>query len=268
LAPGFFSDVRLSKNGRSCATCHDPKRAFTDGKKTPPGLSRNAPSLLYAAPQAAFFWDGRTATAATQAIAVIHSREEMGLTDEELSARTKLPIEKVGRALAAYEDTLVPATAPIDRFARGDESALTPRARAGFDVFVRARCTRCHVPPLFGGSRPTDFATPIFAALGVPKGPQLKELDPDRGRAAITADPKDERAFKTPSLRNAAKTAPYFHHGAFPTLESVLDFYLQGGGRGAGLDVPNQDPDVQKLALEPEERANILDFMRNALADD
>jgi cytochrome c peroxidase len=261
LGAKLFTDTRLSANGRSCASCHVPSRAFTDTKSK---VSRDAPSLLYAAPQAAFLWDGRLATASSQALFVIHSKDEMGITSEEIEKRVGIPADKVGRALAAYEETLVPANAPIDRFARGDEAALSPRSLAGFDVFVRARCSRCHVPPLFGGSRPTDFATPIYAVLGVPRAPDAKVLDDDRGRFHVTRDARDDRAFKTPHLRNVAKTAPYFHHGAFPTLDGVIAFYASGGGRALGLEV---DPDVRKLDLGDAERQDLLELLRVGLAD-
>jgi cytochrome c peroxidase len=153
-------------------------RGFADGLRVPRSLdpatplSRNTPTLLYAAPQASFLWDGRLATAWTQALRVLHAKAEMGIGPEALERRLKaddgyraafaeafpdgVSAENTGRALGAYEDAeLVPATAPIDRFARGDRGALDERMRAGFDVLAGVgRCTRCHVPPLFGGTRP------------------------------------------------------------------------------------------------------------------
>ncbi len=271
----LFTDPRLSESGRrSCASCHDPARSYADGRAFPISLLgtsdilRNTPSLLYVGAQSAFLWDGRVSTAAAQALHVIHSAGEMGLSRDLLKARLGDP-ETVGRALGAFEDAeLVPDNAPIDRFARGDRSALSPSAQRGFDVFAGpGRCARCHVPPLYGGTRPTDFAVTVYAVLGIPKTPAGKVLDADRGRAGVTQRAEDERSFKTPHLRNVARTAPYFHNGAFPTLESVVDFYALGGGRGLGLDVPNQDPDVQKLTLTREERRDLLEFMRMALTD-
>ena len=123
------------------------------------------------------------------------------------------------------------------------------------------------MPPFFGGSRPLDFAVPVFAVIGVPVSPAGHALDPDRGRALITHRAADERAFKTPTVRDVARTAPYFHHGRFARLEDVVAFYNKGGGRGFGLEVPNQDPDVRPLQLTAEEERALLVFLREALLD-
>jgi cytochrome c peroxidase len=290
LGQRLFHDKRLSRGDvRSCATCHDPARGFADGLPTPRSLDpavtlRHTPTLLYAPLHAAQMWDGRTLTPEQQALNVIHARAEMGLTAQELVEKlAALPAYRgaidpdpggdgastVARALVAFEnERLVPADAPIDRFARGEEGALSPDERAGLDVFAGAgRCTRCHVPPLFGGSRPRDFAVPVFAVLGVPADAKGKALDADRGRGAVTGRPADERSFKTPTARDVARTAPYFHHGRFATLEEVVDFYNRGGGRGLGLTVENQDPDVRPLKLTPEQTRVALVFMRTGLLD-
>jgi cytochrome c peroxidase len=265
--------------------------AYQDGLVAPvslvPGktLHRNTPSLLYAPLAARLTGDGRMLTADRQALSVIHTDAEMGLGDDELAkvlasnedyatrfraafGREVRP-EDVGTALAAFEaQTLVVGRAPIDRFARTG-SGLTSDARAGLDVFAgKGRCARCHVPPVWGGTRPPDFKVAVFSVLGVPSAPGSHELDPDPGRGGVTHQWADAHAFKVPTLRNIAKTAPYFHHGAFPTLEGVLDFYDQGGGRGAGLRVPNQDPDIRPLHLSAEEKRLLLAFMREALSDE
>jgi cytochrome c peroxidase len=229
-------------------------------------------------------WDGATLSPEAQALHVIHSRAEMGLDAADLSAKLsafpayrealrddtgQVSPARVAQALVAFEvEALVPADAPIDRFARGDEGALTAEQRRGLDVFVsKGRCARCHVPPFFGGSRPLDFAVPVFAVLGVPTSPTARVLDPDRGRALSTHRAADEHAFKTPTVRNVARTAPYFHHGRFARLEDVVAFYTLGGGRGLGLEVPNQDPDVRPLQLTAEEERALLVFLREALLD-
>jgi cytochrome c peroxidase len=188
---------------------------------------------------------------------------------DALAAPGKAPGERVADALAAFEtEALVPADAPIDRLARGDADALDAESSRGLDVFAgKALCTRCHVPPLFGGSRPRDFAVPVFAAIGVPDKPNGHSLDPDRGRASVTRREADAHAFKTPTVRDVARTAPYFHNGRFARLEDVVDFYDAGGGRGLGLEVHNQDPDVRKLELSAAEKRALLAFMRVALLD-
>ena len=267
---------------RACVTCHVPSRAFSDGLAAPSSrdpsvaLRRNTPSLLYAPLQAALTWDGRVRTADAQALMVIHTTAEMGLSDADIvglvgsdptyaaqfrSAFGLAPTTgDVGLALAAYEaSALVPGKARIDRLARGELATLAPDESAGLDVFAgKGRCARCHVPPVFGGSRPPDFTAPVFAVLGVPDRPGGSVVDSDRGRNG---------AFRVPTVRNVGRTAPYFHHGRYPTLEEVVDFYDRGGGRGLGLDVPNQDPEIRPLHLTPDERRTLLVFMRDTLDD-
>lgn len=291
LGRALFFDKRLSaQKVRACASCHIPEKGLADGTARPRSLEagitlRHTPSLLYGSLQAAYLWDGRVLTAERQALGVIHAKAEMGLTDQGIVEAleqaedlrplvaalgvAKVTPEVVGRALAAYQaHEFVPADAPIDRYARGDEGALSEKARAGLDVFAgRGRCARCHVPPFFGGSRPRDFTVPIFAVLGVPTNPEATTIDADLGRGAVTHRDADAHAFKAPTVRNVVRTAPYFHHGAYRTLEQVIEFYDRGGGLGLGLSVPNQDPDVRKLNLSPEEKSVLLEFLRVALND-
>jgi cytochrome c peroxidase len=294
LGKDLFVDKRLSRGAvRACASCHDPAKVWADGVPTPTSLTgekivRHTPSLLYAPLAATLHWDGRVRTADAQALLPIHAKAEMGLSsdallavlakDAALVARFAAAFDdglteaNVGRAIAHYEAaTLVPAGAPVDRFARGDEGALDAELRLGLDVFAgKGRCARCHVPPVFGGTRAPDFTVPIYAVLGVPRTPGVKGtavLDDDAGRAAMTGLDVDRGAFRTPTVRNVGRSAPYFHHGAFPTLESVLEFYEKGGGKALGLDVPNQDPDVRPLVLTDAERRGLLRFLREGLAD-
>lgn len=290
LGETLFFDRRLSRGqARSCATCHVPAKAFSDGLAVPPSLTatpirRNTPSLLYTSLHAAQFWDGRFSDPAQQALRVIQSPEEMGLTIAELEQVLQadpdyrrrfnalfgdgVKAANVARALVAFEiESLVPADAPIDRFARG--ATLAPELARGFDVFAGVgRCARCHVPPLFGGSRPQDFAVPIYAAVGVPTKVNGHVLDADEGRGGVTRRPLDQHAFKTPTVRNIGATAPYFHHGAFPTLDDVVDFYDKGGGTAVGIQLNNQDPDVRKLDLTKEQRRALITFMSAGLRDD
>ncbi len=283
LGERLFLDCRLSRGGvRACATCHVPGHAFADGLVAPVSLDpalplrRNTPTLLYAPLEARLTWDGRVRTADRQALMVIHTRAEMGLTDAELTRAVasdaayadgfrsafheEVAGKDIGLALAAYESkAFVPGNAPIDRFAQGDAGAISSDAKAGLDVFAgKGRCARCHVPPVFGGTRPPDFTAPIFAVLGVPSAPGATKVDADLGRGG---------AFKVPTVRNVGRTAPYFHNGRYKTLEEVVDFYDRGGGRGLGLDVPNQDPEIRALHLSADEKRVVIVFMREALDD-
>ncbi len=289
----LFADKRLSQgNQRSCASCHDPKRAFADGLVSPTSLDpetpklRHTPTLLYTPLHAAQLWDGSVVAPGPQALRVIHSKAEMGLQPGELQTRLAalpeyqkdLPVPaqggktaeaSVSEALVAYEvEAMVPADAPIDRLARGEPNALTADQRRGLDVFAgKGRCARCHIPPFFGGSRPLDFAVPVFAVLGVPSALGASSIDPDRGRGRVSKRAADEHAFKTPTVRDISLTAPYFHNGAYPTLEDVVSFYEKGGGKALGFDVPNQDPEVRPLQLSPEDKRVLLVFLREALLD-
>lgn len=273
----LFADKGLSAGGvRSCATCHVPDKGYADGKARAASLDpatpslRHTPTLLYSALHAVQFWDGRALTSESQALLVLHSKAEMGDTSKAFPRAGFARIEDAARALAVFEAArLSPASSPLDRFARGDEQALSAEDRAGFDVFAgKGRCARCHVPPLFGGAYPTDFATPIYAALGVPETPAGKALDGDPGRFGVTHRARDQGAFKTPTVRDAGVTAPYFHNGAYPTLELVVDFYDKGGGRGLGLTVVSQDPEVRPLRLTAAEKSALLRFLRVALRDE
>ena len=284
LGERLFYEPRLSRGrARACTGCHDPARAYADGRVLPGSLdpkqplTRNTPSLLYAPLAAVLQWDGRIRTADAQALNVIHAKAEMGLAGPELVAVLRgdaayaksfgdafsdgLNEANVGLALAAFEQSkLTPANAPIDRLARGDATAWTIDMARGLDVFAgKGRCARCHIPPTFGGARPPDFTAPVFGVLGVPRAPGSKTLDSDRGRG--------DGAFRTPTVRNVAATAPYFHHGAYPTLEEVVELYDKGGGRGLGIAVPKQDPDIRPLALTAEERRVLLLFLRDALLE-
>ncbi len=284
LGRKLFFDRRLAaRQARSCASCHVPERAYSDGLVAPASLDpaatlhRNTPSLLYAPLEALLTWDGRVRTADRQALMVLHTRAEMGSTDEELARvvvsdpsytdgfRTSfedgVTQRNIGQALASFEASeFVPGSAPIDRFARGDDAALSPDARAGLDVFAgKGRCARCHVPPVFSGSRPPDFTAPVFAVLGVPSAPGAAFLDPDPGRGGGD--------FRVPTVRDVSRTGPYFHNGRYATLEQVVDFYDRGGGKGLGVDVPNQDPEVRPLHFSAEQKRVLLVFLREALSD-
>ena len=275
----LFEDTRLSPNDkRACSTCHDAKHGYAEARPTPETLDaatplvRNTPTLLYDGLAATQLWDGRIVTAETQALRVIHNRAELGLSDAELVARVaaepsyvaafaalpehEITPQTIGKALGAYVATLGSGTSPVDAFARGDDAALSSELAHGLDVFAGVgRCARCHVPPLWGGSRPTDFAVPIYANVGTTAGSGRAELDHDIGRAGVSKRERDRGSFKTPTLRDLAKTAPFMHNGRFATLEQVVDFYDQGGRprRRARRPVPRSGclaapPDTRTIA--------------------
>jgi cytochrome c peroxidase len=296
----FFDPVLSGSGTRSCASCHQPERAFTDG--LPKSLAvdghspvaRNAPTLIHAAFQQGLFADLRAESLEDQASMVIHNPAEMGgdidsaagrlnrdaayaarfldaFADDTVYRDRDVPVTplRIRRALAAYARTLISFESPWDGFVRGDDDALSPEARKGFNVFMgKAGCAACHFPPLFNGTRPAYFTKTDLEVLGVPgrlsKNMPAKAFpDADSGRMAQDHAPQSLRAFKTPTLRNVEFTGPYMHNGVFSTLEQVVDFYDAGGGAGMGLDVPNQTLSPDSLHLDAGEKSALVAFMKS-----
>lgn len=269
LGRKLFFEKALSGNGqRSCATCHQPNMHFTDGVARNGSLlggqlPRNTPSLLYACYQYAQFWDGRARSLEDQVDSVLHSPAEMGATDA--SIERVMPKRKVVRALAAYIRTLTPFNAPFDHYLRGDRTAMTAQQKQGFNIFMgKARCGSCHFAPLFNGLTPPLFNRTEFEILGTPLYSDLQHpvADTDRGRIAVFPVTFYEGAFKTPTVRNAAGTAPYMHHGNFSTMQQVIDFYNQGGS----TPVMHQTLSTDTLGLDKAEQQALISFME-ALTD-
>ncbi len=279
----FYDPILSGDNARSCATCHHPDLGFTDGRGRSIGadgkpMRRGAPTLWNVGYLRRLFWDGRAASLEEAARLSLVDPQEMAEQPERLVQELRaipeyrerfdrafggrdgsaVTFENVAKAIAAFERTLISRNSPFDRFAAGDPTALTPAQRRGLNLFRsgRTRCFECHTLPLFGSSD--------FRVIGVP---DLPGMPADRGRAEVTGSPRDERAFKVPTLRNVALTAPYMHNGAFATLEEVIDFYRDGGGRGRGMDLPNLDAKIQPFHLSSEERADLVAFLY-ALTDE
>jgi cytochrome c peroxidase len=304
LGRNLFFDARLSGDGRiSCASCHDPKLAFTDGRAIAEGIAgrrgpRNSPSLLNAMFNTGQFWDGRADTLEDQAIQPLINPLEMGNNsyDEVVNRLRAIPeyragfqsvfgsevkIELVGRALAAYERTLVSGDAPLDRFIAGDQDAISDAARRGFALFRgRARCSRCHT---FSDALPffTDFnyhntgvamnhpnfdkiSRQAYAAINADKGREVidalakQEGGQELGRVLITYQVFDIGSYRTPSLRNIALTAPYFHDGSAKTLADVVKFYNQGGRQNI-----NREWDLDAIALDEDEKRDLVAFLES-----
>jgi cytochrome c peroxidase len=291
----FFDPILSDDNTLSCAHCHHPHLGFSDGLPRSRGrggkgagrertggieLTRGAPTLWNAVYNHRQFWDGRAAHLEEQARMVITTPEEINADPAELVRELKaipeyralfdkafggkngeaITFKNITYALAAFQRTLVSFNSRFDRYAAGDGSALSPQEKRGLKLFLspKTRCNECHGIP--------TFANRDFKVIGVP--------DPKDGPADV-AKPEAERgrgggpngAFKIPTLRNIALTAPYMHNGVFETLEEVLDFYAGGGGRGLGLDVPLQDDKIRKFTLTPQEKADLIAFLL-ALTDE
>ncbi|HEX5154682.1 MAG TPA: cytochrome c peroxidase [Parafilimonas sp.] len=294
----LFFDRSLSGNLQvSCATCHIPEQYFADGKFRSASmvrdsvLKRNTPTLLYAGYQHMQFWDGRAPDLAAQVKDVLFSPIEMGSSHAWLqknvwgNPRYRQILENflqdgpptpeqqtqvIATAIAAYVNSLSPMNSPFDRYVRGDKQAMTGTQIKGFNLFMgKAQCGTCHFPPYFNALLPPLFDISETEVLGTPLTDQLKTPtdDNDLGRYDLYQIRFYRQAFKTPTVRNAQKTAPYMHNGAFNTLETVLDFYNKGGGHGIGLETEAQTLSDQALNLTSPEMQQIIQFI-NALTDD
>ena len=261
LGRGLFRETRLSRDQSiSCASCHDRDRAFSDGRPVAIGIRgqlgrRNAPALINRGYGRAFFWDGRAATLEEQVLQPIQDPKEMDMGLADVTARIGLSREQVAQARASYVRSILSGNAPYDRFVGGDRAALSNEQQDGLQIFRgKGNCTTCHVGPTFTDER--------FHNTGIAwREGRLT----DDGRAAVTGRPEDRGAFKTPTPREVARTAPYMHDGSLATLDEVIDYYDRGGNANGRLD-----EEVRPLRLAPgEKRAlrSFLDTLTGTIAD-
>lgn len=284
LGRRLFFDRGLSGSGATaCASCHQPGKGFTDGRRLPIGDNqgvgrRNTPSLLNSAYVESLFWDGRAESLEQQSLQPLTNKLEMNTRLEaviaSLAASPEYPAafqsafgsnevtaERIAFALASYQRTLTLGGSPFDRFSRfGSDPDFSAAAGRGSKLFRgKARCAMCHDGPLFADHK--------FHNTGIGWGQQPLDL----GRHELTLDPAHQGEFKTPSLRNLAFTAPYMHDGSLPSLPDVIEFYNRGGGSN-----PRLDPALRPLNLSAVEKTELLEFLEslsprfesgNALAD-
>jgi cytochrome c peroxidase len=269
LGRALFFDTRLSADGSlACATCHDPARAFTDGRAKSVGVfgrmgTRSAPALLNRAYGTAFFWDGRAPSLEAQVLEPLDNPNELGAGREAVVARLETQPEyrrgfhaafgrsmtttNLGQALASYLRSILSGNAPVDRYTSGEIGALTAEERAGLRVFRgKGNCVSCHFGPTFTDER--------FHNTGVA---WRSGSVTDDGRFMASGRPEDRGAFKTPTLREVARTAPYMHDGSIATLSEVIDFYDRGG-----IANPNRDVELRSLHLVPAEKQALEAFLR------
>ena len=271
----LFFDKRLSANDTiACASCHMPSLAFTDGQPVSTGIhgqkgGRSAPTAINRVFSSAQFWDGRAATLEEQSVGPFANPIEHGFKDhDELVAKVKsiagygplferafgssaITTDLIGKAIASFQRTLLSGNSAYDRFTMGnEEQALSANAQNGFRVFLgKGQCLRCH----FG----FNFADERYHNLGAGWDRQSKSFA-DVGRHEVTNKPEDMSAFKTPTLREIAKTAPYMHDGSLATLREVVDFYDQGG-----IANPRLDPVIKPLNLTEQEKKDLVEFMES-----
>jgi cytochrome c peroxidase len=254
LGRRLFFDRRLSADGKlSCASCHRPDRGFADPRPVSIGVfgrggSRNAPALLNRGYGRTFFWDGRTTSLEEQVLRPIEDPKEMGSNADAAAARAGVTREELATALASYVRSILAGDAPFDRYASGDSSALTEEKHAGLKVFRgKGNCTACHIGP--------TFSDEWFHNTGVAvRDGRIA----DEGRFRVTSREPDRGAFKTPTLREVARTGPYMHDGSIATIEEVIDFYDRGGRANPGLDA-----EIRPLGLTTEEKGSLAAFLRS-----
>ncbi|WET03577.1 cytochrome c peroxidase [Flavobacterium sp. YJ01] len=287
LGEKLFYDKSLSKNNdRSCASCHNPEKAFTDGLKTNVSLtgmnlSRNTPTLTYASLQNAQFWDMRQLDLEKQSVDVIQNKDEMHGSIENIHAKiqtdkkyvelfkkaypktSKPEAWQIQNAIASYVRSLNSFDSRFDEYMRGNKNVLNNEEIEGMNLFMgKAKCATCHFTPIFNGTVPPSYSKSEHEVIGTPNEPSGKSLSPDKGRYIYNKMPQLVGAFKTPTVRNVAVTAPYMHNGVFKTLEEVVSFYNKGGGIGLGYEVENQTLPFDKLNLTVKEEKALVAFMK------
>lgn len=279
LGNQLFFDPRLSVDGsRSCYSCHqnedgtgghDPL-AIGAGNKP---LTRHSPTLWNVAYLPRLYWDGRSDTLEAQAKAA-WAGGNMGVGADNLRAKADelgaLPEykeqfdrtfpglgatpETVVQALAAYERTLFCADTAFDRFSAGDATAMTDRQKAGWELFIgKAGCHSCHTPPLMSDAYVNAEGAYHNTGVGI-AGKDRASVD--EGRRKISQSPTDWAAFKTPSLRNVTRSAPYFHNGSVATLEEAVRFMAKGGYKNEALD-----PKLVDKKLTEQELSDLIEFL-------
>ena len=266
----LFFDKRLSQdNTIACANCHLAKFAFTDGKPVSTGIrgqkgGRSAPASINRVFSSAQFWDGRAATLEAQSVGPFTNPIEHGFANYDVMmakmmkipgyrklfmqvfGEDKITIDNVGKAIASFQRTVLSGNSPADRFDQGqEEGAIPAAAQHGLILFrEKARCTKCHSG--------FNFTDEKFHNLGL----GWDDNKVDLGRYMVTKNAEDIGAFKTPTLREIARSAPYTHDGRFKTLEEVVNFYNQGGVKN-----PHQDPLIIPLDLTDEEKRDLVAFL-------
>ncbi|MEX2176882.1 MAG: cytochrome c peroxidase [Pirellulaceae bacterium] len=272
LGKQLFFDPRLSCDETvSCASCHDPKKGWSNGEAVATGVrtqkgGRSAPTIINSAYSELQFWDGRALMLEGQALGPIQNSIEMDHKLEDCVLKlnaidgyreqfqkvfgTDVTSDGIAKAISAFERTILSGDAPYDRFKAGNKSALSDSAQRGMKVFFgKGQCSSCHTGPSF-----SDFS---FHNLGV----GLEKEKPDLGRYEVTKVLGDKGAFKTPTLREIARTAPYMHDGRFQTLEEVVEYYNKGGFAN-----PQLDEGIFALELKQDEKADLIKFLTEGLS--
>lgn len=274
LGKQLFFDGRLSRdNTVSCASCHDPKKGWSNGEPFATGIrgqvgGRNAPTIINAGYQYFQFWDGRAQHVEGQALGPVQNPIEMDLTLEELEAKlnkidgyrkqfkdvfdSEVTRDGIAKAIGAFERTILSGDAPYDRFKAGDKKALSESAQRGMKLFFnKGHCSACHS----GG----NFSDGAFHNIGV----GMDKEKPDVGRFEVSKLLGDRGAFRTPTLREIAKTGPYMHDGSIKTLKEVVTLYNRGGVKNDQLD-----ESIFPLKLNEQQITDLVLFLTEGLSSE
>lgn len=287
----FFDPVLSGNNQRACASCHDPKLAFTDNLATSKAfgmeghISRNAPTIINVGFQANYFYDSRSNYLEDQIRAVTSNQHELHgdlqKSAEKLKSSpeyvklfkkaykgrpdTVISILSIIKAISSYERSLVAMDSKFDQNIRREKNTMTKEEIRGFNLFMgKAECATCHFMPMFNGTVPPAYTKTEWEILGVPAKADTVNavIDKDPGRFAVNGMQLNKYAFKTTTLRNVALTAPYMHNGIYKTLEEVVDFYARGGGNGIGMTLETQTLPFDKLELSVQDKKDLVAFLK------
>jgi cytochrome c peroxidase len=274
LGKQLYFDKRLSSDDTiACASCHDPNKGWSNGEAFATGVKgqkggRSAPTIINSAYFKFQFWDGRAMHLEGQALGPIQNPIEMNMKLDEVIPKlnkiegyrkqfqaiygTDVTAENIAKSLAAFERTILSGEAPYDRFKGGDTKAMTEAAQRGMKIFFgKGHCSACHVGP--------SFSDGAFHNLGV----GIDKPNPDVGRFAESKMLGDRGAFRTPTLREIARTAPYMHDGSLTTLEDVVNYYDKGG-----TENPQLDEELYPLKLTAEDKADLVTFLKEGLSSE
>ncbi len=284
LGEQLFMDKKLSRSGKlSCQSCHQKEKGFTDGLVHFEGQERNTPTLLYSVLQNEYFYDLRSENIRAQITQVVENPAEFHTDLKAIVQKIREDTTYAGQfekaysekaneglfldAISQYLKTLNPFNSKFDRNINGQENTLSNAEKNGFNLFMgKAECGTCHFAPVFNGTVPPYFTTTEMELLGVPKDSSNKQIDDDFGRYDVNQTENRKHFFKTPTVRNVSKTAPYMHNGAYSSLFEVVEFYDDGGGQGLGFDLPFQTLQRDSLHLSEQEIDDLIAFM-NSLED-
>lgn len=290
----FYDPILSGNNLRSCASCHKPTEFFTDTSAATSLqfnrhdlLPRNTPTLVNATFNHLIMLDGKHISLQNQTKDVITNPKELACTEQDVMERVlscneykngfkallkytpqekEISFDHIVSAITSYYAKFSTYYSPFDE-AMNNNKPLSAAAQKGFNLFMsKAQCATCHFVPQFNGVKP-PYTGSEFEVIGVPKDTAFKNLSNDKGRFEINPATETLHAFRTGTIRNAARTAPYMHNGIFTSLSEVIDFYNNGGGAGRKLLIENQTLSADPLQLTGEEKHNLLQFIQSLNED-